>query len=103
MRRFQNSKSLIAYAGIDAPSFESGQFIAKERHISKRGSRYLRKIAFETMIALKSRPPIADTAVYDFIIKKEKQGKAKKQAIIAGVNKFLRIYYARVMEVINQQ
>ena len=40
-----------------------------------------------------------DKAVYEFIKKKESEGKAKKVAKIAGLNKFLRIYYARVMEV----
>mgnify|MGYP000401774549 CR=1 FL=1 len=30
--------------------------------------------------------------------KKEKEGKAKKVCKFAGLNKFLRIYYARVME-----
>lgn len=40
-----------------------------------------------------------DSAVYDFMIKKESEGKAKKVAKIAALNKFLRIYYARVMEV----
>lgn len=34
-----------------------------------------------------------------FIIKKENEGKSKKQAKIAGLNKFLQIYYARVMEI----
>ena len=38
-------------------------------------------------------------AVYQFIRKKEQEGKQKKQAKIAGINKFLRIYYARVNEV----
>ncbi|WP_347460485.1 hypothetical protein [Clostridium sp. DMHC 10] len=38
--------------------------------------------------------------MYDYIIKKESEGKAKKQAKIAGLNKFLRIYYARVLEVL---
>ena len=37
--------------------------------------------------------------VYDFIKKKQDEGKACKVAKIAGFNKFLRIYYARVMEV----
>ena len=40
-----------------------------------------------------------DPAVYDFMIKKEDEGKAKRVAKIAALNKFLRIYYARVMEV----
>ena len=36
---------------------------------------------------------------YNFMIKKENEGKPKRVAKIAGLNKFLRIYYARVMEV----
>ena len=35
----------------------------------------------------------------DQYFKKELEGKPKRVAKIAGVNKFLRIYYARVMEV----
>ena len=41
----------------------------------------------------------ADGAVYQFILKKEAEGKPKKVAKMAGLNKFLRIYYTRVMEV----
>nr|WP_330389782.1 hypothetical protein [Cellulosilyticum sp. I15G10I2] len=37
-------------------------------------------------------------AVYKFMIKKETEGKASKVAKMAGLNKFLRIYYARVKE-----
>ena len=43
-----------------------------------------------------------DKAVYEFILKKEREGKSKRAAKIAGLNKFLRIYYARVMEVYQQ-
>ena len=38
-------------------------------------------------------------AVYQFMKKKENEGKAKKVSKIAGLNKFLRIYYARVKEI----
>lgn len=44
-----------------------------------------------------------DNAVYLYIKKKENEGKNKKQAKIAGLNKFLRIYYARVSEVYNTE
>jgi hypothetical protein len=47
---------------------------------------------------LKSNKPESDT-VYLFVLKKEAEGKASKVAKIAGLNKFLRIYYARVKEV----
>jgi len=47
LKRFKNAKSLIAFAGLDAPPFQSGQFEGNNRHISKRGSRYLRKCGLE--------------------------------------------------------
>ena len=99
IRKFKSGKALIAYAGIDPPPYESGKFIGTERHISKRGSTTLRKIGYEVMRCVKSNGGNRDTAVYDFMLKKEDEGKAKKVAKIAALNKFLRIYYARVMEV----
>ena len=98
VRRFKNAKSLIAYAGIDAPPYQSGQFEGTNRHISKRGSRSLRKCGYEVMMALKSSKPKEDNAVYEYMLQKEAEGKNKKLVKIAGLNKFLRIYYARVME-----
>lgn len=97
-KRFHNGKALIAYAGIDAPPYQSGQFIAKERKISKRGSASLRKIGYEVMRCLKSHAMPEDSAVYEFILKKELEGKSKRAAKIAGLNKFLRIYYARISD-----
>ncbi len=97
VRRFRNGSSLVAFAGIDAPPYESGKFVGTNRNISKRGSATLRKIGYEIMHSLKVSKPTEDSAVYDFIIKKENEGKPKRVAKIAGLNKFLRIYYARVM------
>ena len=99
VRRFHNGSALVAFAGIDAPPYESGKFVETKRNISKRGSSTLRKIGYEIMHSLKVVKPTEDYAVYDFIIKKENEGKPKRVAKIAGLNKFLRIYYARVMEV----
>lgn len=99
VRRFNNGSALVAFAGIDAPPYESGKFVGTKRNISKRGSSTLRKIGYEIMHSLKVAKPAEDSAVYDFIIKKETEGKPKRVAKIAGLNKFLRIYYARVMEI----
>ena len=38
-----------------------------------------------------------------FLIKKEQEGKPYNVAKMAGVNKFLRIYYARAMEALRLQ
>ena len=99
VRRLHNGHALVALAGIDPPPYESGQFVGTHRKISKRGSPILRKIGFEVMRMLKSHKEPEDNAVYNYILKKEAEGKNKKLAKIAGLNKFLRIYYARVMEV----
>lgn len=99
VRRFHNAKALTAYAGIDPPPYESGQFIGTNRKITKRGSSTLRKVGYEVMRVLKTHGEPKDCAVYQYILKKESEGKNKKLAKIAGLNKFLRIYYARVSEV----
>lgn len=99
VRRLHSAKALIAWAGIDPPPYESGQFIGSKRRITKRGSSTLRKVGYEVMRVLKSHKAPKDDAVYRYILKKEHEGKDKKLAKIAGLNKFLRIYYARVTAV----
>ena len=99
IRKLHSAKALIAVAGIDPPPYESGQFVGSNRCITKRGSSTLRKVGYEVMRVLKSHPEPEDNAVYNYILKKEAEGKTKKHAKIAGLNKFLRIYYARVSEV----
>ena len=97
VRRFHSAKALNSFAGNDAPPYQSGQFESKNRHISKRGSSALRKACFEVMQALKLTKP-QDDPIYQFILKKESEGKPYNVAKMAGVNKFLRIFYARAME-----
>ena len=100
VRRFHNRNSLIAYAGIDVPPYQSGKFSANERHISKRGNKYLRKSGYEVIQSLnKHQRKNAEDPVFLFVQKKRGEGKKFKKAAIAGFNKFLRIYYARVSEV----
>ncbi|KJS45983.1 IS110 family transposase [Desulfosporosinus sp. BICA1-9] len=98
VRRFHSAGALIAFAGLDAPPFQSGNFTATKRSISKRGSASLRKTGYEIMTCIKIHKPSEDGAVYQYMLKKETEGKHKKVAKIAALNKFLRIYYARVKE-----
>ena len=102
IRRFHSGKAPNAYAGNDAPPYQSGTFESHNRHISKRGNAALRKYCFEVMQALKLTRP-QDDPVYLFLIKKEQEGKPYNVAKMAGVNKFLRIYYARAMEALRLQ
>lgn len=101
IRKYRNANCLIASCGIDAPPYQSGTFNATNRHITKRGNKYLRKVGYEVTKSIKSSRPKTDNAVYLFMLRKESEGKPKKVAKIAGLNKFLRIYYARVKELYN--
>ena len=94
--KFKNKKCLISFIGIDAPPYESGNFKADQRKISKRGNAILRKVGYQAMKCMMSTKNPGNE-IYNYMIKKEKEGKAKKICKFAGLNKFLRIYYARVM------
>ena len=87
VRRFKNAGSIIAYAGLDAPPYQSGQFEATNRHISKRGNKYLRKTGYEIIKSVKGNAK-NENELRTYIIKKESEGKSKKVAKIAGLNKF---------------
>ena len=102
VRQFHSAKALPAYAGIDAPPYQSGEFESHRRKISKRGNKYLRKIGYEIMSSLMSSKPTEDNAVYLFMCKKKAEGKYYLSAYMAGLNKFLHIYYARVLEVLKE-
>ena len=102
VRRFHSAKALTAYAGLDAPPYQSGGFESHNRKISKRGNKYLRKVGYEVMASLMSTKPVEDHAVYLFICRKKAEGKYYLSAYMAGLNKFLHIYYARVCEVMKE-
>lgn len=95
--RFESKKSLVAFAGIDAPPYQSGNFNMTSRSISKRGSPSLRKTLYQIMYVILLNAP-QDEPVYGYILKKRSEGKPFKVYMIAAANKFLRIYYARVKE-----
>lgn len=47
MHRFLHKGALVAYAGVNAPPYQSGMSDAKNRHVSECGSPRLRKVLFE--------------------------------------------------------
>lgn len=102
-RRFHSAKALIAYAGIDAPPYQSGKFTGTERHMSKRGSKIMRKLGFELMDSInKHQANYQEDAVCQYFLKKRAEGKAYRVAMFAAYNKFLRIYHSKVSAVLNE-
>ena len=100
--KLKSSKSLVALAGIDPPPNQSGKDDPKSRRISKRGSPALRRTLFLIMTIYLQHQP-ADEPVYQFLDKKRAEGKPYKVYMIAAAHKFLRIYYARVKEVMPKE
>ena len=96
VRRFKNKKALVAFAGIDAPPFQSGNFESKSRHVSKRSSG---NESSNIILTLSHK----DNSVFCFMDKKRAEGKHYYVYTIAGSAKFLRIYYARVTEYLRTQ
>lgn len=97
--RFLHKGALVAFAGLDAPPFQSGTFESHNRHISKKGSPHLRRVLFLVCDALLKQSP-TDDAVYQFLDRKRAEGKHYYCYMTAGSAKFLRIYYARVNELL---
>ena len=95
VRRFHSKKALVAFAGIDAPPYQSGQMDVRSRSISKRGSASLRRTLFLVMGVILQHAPMNEP-VYQFMNKKRSEGKPYRVYMIASANKFLRIYYASV-------
>ncbi len=100
VRRFHSKKALVAFAGIDAPPYQSGTVDVRSRSISKRGSASLRRTLFLVMGVLLQNSPV-DEPVYQFMVKKHAEGKPYRVYMMASANKFLRIYYARVKAYLN--
>ena len=93
VRRFTHKGSLVAFAGMDAPPFQSGTFDSKSRRISKRGSPHLRKTLF--MVAstiLQHSDP--DNPIFQFMDKKRAEGKHYNVAISHAAKKLVRLIYA---------
>lgn len=93
IRRFQNAKQLNAYTGIDIMRYQSGNTQYRDR-INKRGNKHLRKILYFMVCAMlmaKGKPN--HFVDYYYKLKKQPQRKPHKVAIIACINKFLKVTF----------
>lgn len=100
VRRFTSKGALVAFAGVDAPPYQSGTFDSKSRHVSKRGSPHLRRVLF-TICSVILQHADPENPIYQFMDRKRAEGKHFYVYTVAGTAKFLRIYYARVKEYLN--
>ena len=95
IRNFPKRSSLARFAGIEPPENQSGSYNQHSRRISKQGSPHLRKALFQVMCCVLQLMH-DNEPTFQFLDRKRTEGKPYKVYMIAGANKFLRIYYARV-------
>lgn len=101
--RFHSVRAITAFAGYDTVPYESGQKSNQNcRHITKNGSKYLRKTLFQVMRTYIEMKPVNEP-VYQFLDKRRSEGKQYYVYMTAAANKFLRIYYARVRDALTKQ
>jgi len=92
--RFDTKRQLVAYAGVDPIVYQSGKMTGEHLHITKKGNKNLRcllYLAVSANIRMGKLNPIRN-----FYNKKKQQDNplSHKAALIACVNKLLRIIYS---------
>lgn len=90
--RFNNASQLVAFSGIDPQIYQSGQISGLHLKISKKGNKKLRCLLYlaVTCMIRTSR----ETVIVDFYKKKKADGLASKSALVASMNKLVRIIYS---------
>lgn len=95
IQRFESADKLVAYAGIDATVYQTGQFEASEAHMSKRGSPYLRHALWCAATAA----ILHDPSLKAYYQKKRDEGKHHGTALGAVCRKLL----GRIFVVLKEQ
>jgi len=96
VHRYPKKSSLVRFAGLEPVENRSGKFRRDEK-ISKQGSPHLRKTLFQVMDCLLKNAPRHDS-IFQFLDRKRAEGKHYYCYMNAGAAKFLRVYFARVTQ-----
>ena len=82
VRLFNNDKKLIAAAGLDPITYQSGKYKGKSK-ISKRGNRHLRRVIWLMAV----RVIISNDLFRAYFFKRRKEGLIYKMAVLATAHK----------------
>ena len=94
VQRFDGPEKLVAYAGIDATVYKTGQFEGEQMHMSKRGSHYLRYALWQAAVA----SLLHNDEIAAFYHKKRAEGKPHPVAVGAMCRKLLHRIYVVLKE-----
>ena len=93
---FKSPKQLVAFFGIDPTLKDSGQFKSSKNKISKRGSKYLRRVLYTSAMVSVSRKrnnELNNPILLEYY-KNKSLSKPKKVALVAVMHKLVYIIFA---------
>ena len=89
---FENDRKLIAAAGLDPTTYESGKFKGKSK-LSKRGNRHLRRVIWVMTV----RVIISNQVFRAYYLKRRKEGLIYKMAVLATAHKLIRVMFSMLV------
>jgi transposase len=92
VRAFENDKKLIAAAGLDPTTYESGKYKGQSR-ISKRGNRHLRRAIW----LMTTKVIISNRVFREYYLKRRKDGLIYKMAVLATAHKLIRVMFSMLV------
>jgi transposase len=89
---FDNDKKLIAAAGLDPSTYQSGKYEGASR-ISKRGNKHLRRV-----IWLMAKSTVFSNALFRaYFYKRRREGLPYKKAVLATAHKLIRVMFSMLV------
>jgi transposase len=89
VKAFETDRKLIAAAGLDPTTYESGKYKGKSK-LSKRGNRHLRRVIWLMAV----RVIISNQAFRTYYLKRRKEGLIYKKAVLATAHKLIRVMFS---------
>jgi transposase len=89
VKAFCDDKKLIAAAGLDPTTYESGKYKGQSR-ISKRGNRHLRRVIW----LMTTKVIVSNQIFRDYYFRRRKDGLIYKMAVLATAHKLIRVMFS---------
>lgn len=92
IKAFEDDRKLIAAAGLDPTTYESGKYKGQSK-ISKRGNRHLRRVIW----LMTTKVIIADPQFRAYYFKRREDGLIYKKAVLATAHKLIRVMFSMLV------
>jgi len=92
IKAFEHDRKLIAAAGLDPTTYESGKYKGQSK-ISKRGNRHLRRVIW----LMTTKTIIADPMFRAYYFKRREEGLIYKKAVLATAHKLIRVMFSMLV------